>query len=250
MLLLLWFSDSLSIRDHFINRPCIIYNQFIFATFQAWTHNFVALFSFVLASYLPEFLCRDIRRGTLDGLQCSLIYVIVVAWSQLFKLARLLQIVVVWSIVWGLILWRQLGWMLRELLLRNITTCRPLNLAGRWFLLFTNLNFGRHQSSLSVGCNLIFLLQIYILIFKHHITVLIVFFLNNELSVRLRIFIEYLVILKLHFSTLGPCGFSIILLTVALQYAVSLGWLWSYLLLLILLFPLPKDWLVSKTWLL
>ena len=201
---------------------------------EVWTLHHFQLFSW------------NIRRGTLYRFKGSFIYFSIVAGNiDLFILTGVQLLVIHINIlsrssVWNSIGWAEIAWILRLLLFGYVAAGGSLHFSCRLFAnldLFIDSDFSWHQSSLSIWFDFIWLLQQHMLIFEHHVAVLVFFLENYELCIRFRIFIQNL-ILKLHFTTSRSDHLSVVLLTVTLQNS-TLGWLWPYLSLLTGIVRLP-----------
>lgn len=240
-LLLFRFSYSLSIRHHLAYGTSIADYQSVFGAFHLGADSFARSNSMIKVWSFHHFqlLGWNIRRGTLNCFEGSFIYFSVVARNiDLFILTGLQLLVVhidvlARSSVWNSIGWAEIAWILRLLLFGYVAAGGSLHFSCRLFAnldLFIDSDFSRHQSPLSILFDCIGLLQKHMLIFEHHVAVLVFFLKNYELCIRFRIFIQNL-IFKLHFTTSRSDHLSVVLLTITLQNS-ALGWLWPYLSLL------------------
>lgn len=240
-LLLSRFSYSLSISNHFTNGTSIVDHQSMFAASYLGTDSFARSNSVIKAWGFHHFqlFSWNIRRGALYRFEGAFIYFSIVAWNvDLFILAGVQLLIIHVNILSRSSIWNSIGWaeiarILRLLLFGCVAAGRSLHFTSRLLAnlnLFINSDFCWHQSPLSIWFHLIWLLQQYILVFKHHVTVLVFFLKDYELSIRFRIFVQNL-ILELHFTTSRSGHLSVVLLAVTLQNP-TLGWLWPYLPLL------------------
>ena len=251
-LLLFGFSYSLSIGDHFAYGPSIVDYQSVFGAFRWYVRlradSFARSNSMIEGWSFHHFqlLSWNIGRGTLYRFEGSFIYFSVVAGNiDLFILAGLQLLVIHINVlsrssVWNSICWAEIAWIFRLLLFGYVAAGGSLHFPCRLFAnldLFVDSDFSRHQSPLSICFHVIGLLQKHILIFEHHVAVLVFFLENDELCIGFRIFIQTLMF-KLHLATPRSDHLSVVLLTVALQNS-TLGWLWPYLPLLDGLVRLP-----------